>query len=420
MSSMYPNSGGVAARPCMRCGTMIVFNQSQCPQCGMYNPVPQQPPFGQFNAVPGGNMQIPPSPQMGGTVWPKTTGQLGTGWPNTLNQPPVPSQPLHQSIFSPQQGVMASGQLNNAFSPFQQSTNQASVNTLFQSSQPNVTPSPQVNIPGMAQRGWAQQAPGRYPPASLTEDEDESDRNSKRPSIWVVITILVLVCILIGSGIFVGTSILGNHGSTASSSSLTPIVTPTGTPLFSESFQNNNAGWDLSQPSGAKITLSGGKLVLESDNHELFPELLPQKTFGDFRLDIDAGLTKGNQANGYGVYIRAASTQDSPLGIYYRFEIYGNGYFGVYKGTQDANGDTQSATIKTGANTMIYPQPQINHLTVLAKGSQMIFQVNNTTVYTLVDTSYKNGSVALFVSNVSNVTGGAQATFEKLAIFADA
>jgi len=416
MASMYPNAGGAAARPCMRCGTMIVFNQSQCPQCGMYNPLPLQPQFGQHNAMPGGNGQIPPSSPMG-AGWPRATGQLGgAGWSQPANQPP--SQPLQQNIFAPQQqGVRATGQLNNSFAPFQQATNQAPLGTLFPSPQPNMTTPPQINVPGLAQRGWAQQARPGYAP-STNEDEGEPDRNSKRPSIWVLLVIFTLLFILIGGSIYVGTSILGSHSSTASGPSLTPIVTPTGTPLFGETFKNNDAGWDLSQPSGAKITLSGGKLVLESDNHELFPELLPQKTFSDFRLDVDAGLTEGNQANGYGVYIRASSTQDSPLGIYYRFEIYGNGYFGVYKGTQDANGNTQSTTIKTGANAMIYAQPQMNHLTVIAKGTQIVFQMNNATVYTLVDNSYKNGSVALFVSNVSNVTGGAQATFENLAIFA--
>ena len=47
----------------------------------------------------------------------------------------------------------------------------------------------------------------------------------------------------------------------------------------------------------------------------------------------------------------------------------------------------------------------------------MTFQINGVTVYTFSDNSYKSGSVALFVSNVSGVKAGAQATFQNLAIF---
>src|SRR5579883_941188 len=42
MSSMYP-FGGAAARPCIRCGTPLAMNESQCSRCGTYNPLPQLP-----------------------------------------------------------------------------------------------------------------------------------------------------------------------------------------------------------------------------------------------------------------------------------------------------------------------------------------------------------------------------------------
>ena len=47
----------------------------------------------------------------------------------------------------------------------------------------------------------------------------------------------------------------------------------------------------------------------------------------------------------------------------------------------------------------------------------MELSVNGVSVYTLNDSSYKGGEVALFVSNLPNVAPGAQAIFTHLAIF---
>jgi hypothetical protein len=69
------------------------------------------------------------------------------------------------------------------------------------------------------------------------------------------------------------------------------------------------------------------------------------------------------------------------------------------------------------ANSAILFAGQTNHLTVIAKGSQMSFLVNGVQVYTFSNDSYKSGSIALFVSNVQNVAAGAEATFTNLAVF---
>lgn len=250
-------------------------------------------------------------------------------------------------------------------------------------------------------------------------DDDDEDEGKKRTSPAVVAVIIVLVVAIIGGGAFGAYKFLKSNNSANNTQAPLTIVTPNGTPLFGDKFQDNKANWDLTQPPGAKITLSNGALVLESDNNKLYPELLPGgKTFGDFRLDVDAGLTKGDPSNGYGVYFRGASTQNSLLGLYYRFEIYGDGSFYIYKGFQDSNGKPQSTSLKqSGPNNAIAHEGQLNHLTIIAKGQQLTFIVNNTTVSTFTDNSYKSGTVALFVSNVEQVAPGATATFKNLAIF---
>lgn len=444
MSSMYPSFGGAAARPCMRCGAPLALNESQCSRCGMLHPLPQGQQSGMFqqgqqarSLGPSWGAQPPQAPQFpqnGGGRWPDNagssvsrglTGQAG-GWSQNTQFPGQnrsPSQPLQQQLFG-NSGTNLPGQsqafgkngtgflgqnqssLNNAFANYQQ--NQSSPNNFFAvAQQQGYGVSPQSRMDGLARRG--------YQP-----DEDE-DEGKKRPSAAVVTLIIVLLFAVVGGGVaFAGYKFL-RQGSGTANASPTPVTisTPTGSPLFSDFFKDNNANWNTTPSPGTKISISNGKLLLEADTHSLLlPELLPGKTFADFRIDVDAALAKGDTANGYGIYIRASSTPNDPLGLYYRFEVYGDGSFWIYKGTADANGNSVSTAIKqSGPNNAVYTDGNLNHLTVIAKGSQLSFIINNTTVSTFTDTSYTSGAVALFVSNIKTSTTNAQATFENLAVF---
>lgn len=451
MSSMYP-FGGAAARLCMRCGAPLGAKESQCSRCGTYNPLPQGQQFGmsqqgaQGASGPGWGMQAPQAPQFpqaGNAGWPGAMEPSGPGWGSTAqaggawpqqnnpfaeqNQQAMPSQPLQQNIFASPNGTGFPGQnqspFNNSFSTFPQNPNQASPNTFFNATQQQNgfgASSPQN---GFGASPWnTLNNPAKPAWMKGQNADDDKGKGKKRPSRGAIAVIVIVLIAVIGGGVFAGYKILKSNHSTPTATTTPAIATPTGTPLFRDTFQNNSAGWDTTQPTGAKITLANnGKLVLESDNNQLFPELLPGgKPYGDFRLDVDAGLTKGNQANGYGVFIRGASTQNSTLGLYYRFEVYGDGSFVVYKGAQDASGKQQDdplTSVNAPPNKAINPQGQMNHLTIIAKGSLLEFLVNGIAVTSFTDASYKSGTVALFVSNVRNVSGGAQATFQNLAIF---
>lgn len=451
MSSMYPSFGGAAVRTCMRCGSPLAPNESQCSRCGTYNALPQGQQFGMFQqgAQGGGpgtaglswGNQSPQSqfPQTGNGAWPGatdtstsawgSTGQAG-GWPqNSLfggqDQQAASSRP---NMFGSPNGSGFSGQnqssLNNSFSNFQQYPGQSAPNNSFNTFQQNPNQSSLNTFFNSTaqQNSYGSSVQNRPAWMARPDEEDDDDDGKKRPGAGVVILIVVLLVALIGGGGFGGYYWWTHRHPTTTAGPTIPagVQTPSITPLFSDSFQNNNAGWDKTSADGAKVTLAGdGKLVLESDNNKLFPELLPGgKTFGDLRVDVDAGLTSGDIGNGYGVYIRAASTQNSPLGLYYRFEVYGDGSFVIYKGTQDANGNSQSTALKLSPpNDAIAHEGKLNHLTIIAKGQQLSFIINNTTVSTFTDNSYKSGTVALFVSNVQKVPAGAQATFEHLAIF---
>ncbi|HEV2474059.1 MAG TPA: family 16 glycoside hydrolase, partial [Chthonomonadales bacterium] len=165
--------------------------------------------------------------------------------------------------------------------------------------------------------------------------------------------------------------------------------------------------------------VGNGKMTLEDDNNQLLWEILPGKTFSDSRLAVDATLTKGNTSNAYGIYIRGVSTATSDIGTYYRLEIYGDGTFAVFKGAQDSSGNTvnQQVYYSKSPVSAILTEGHSNHITIIAKGSSMVFMVNGVTIYSYSDTTYRSGVVALFVSNLPNLSGGAQATFANLAIF---
>lgn len=305
--------------------------------------------------------------------------------------------------------------MNNTFSGLPQNPNQSALNSSFF----NATRQNQ-NSAGASPWNTLHNRQAR-PAWMKNQDDEEEGGNKKRPGAGAVIVIVVLLIALIGGGVFAAYKIFKHNGTTTTTTTnTTTIATPTGTPLFRETFQGNKAGWDTTPPDGAKITLGGGKMVLESDNNKLFQELFPGgKTYGDFRLDLDVGLTSGDPGNGYGVYIRGASTQNSPLGLFYRFEVYGNGYFYIYKGSQKADGTLQVNSLAQSLqpSNAVNPKGKMNHLAIIAKGAKLTFIINGTTVANVNDESYKSGTMALFVSNVASVPAGAQATFQNIAIF---
>ena len=238
--------------------------------------------------------------------------------------------------------------------------------------------------------------------------------------VGILLLIIILMIILVGGG--VGYFYVASHlEKTTTNVPSTPSPTPTIPPLFSDSFQNNNNGWDLTSVSGQySVKVGGGSMVLEDDKNKLLWELIPgTKVYGDFKLVVDATLSQGDQSNGYGVFIRGASNQNNELATYYRFELYGDGTYAVFKGVLDATGNSQSNTlVDYTMDPAIQKQGGVNHIAIIANGPNMTLVVNGQTLKVVTDTSYTGGSVALFVSNLPAPTPpGAQATFNNLAIY---
>ncbi len=196
--------------------------------------------------------------------------------------------------------------------------------------------------------------------------------------------------------------------------------TTQGTPLFSDKFANNSSGWNQQSVRGSyTVTLGSGVLALENDKQSLLWEALPgTQTYSNFQLTVDAKLSKGDANNGYGVYIRGAASQGNELATYYRFELYGDSSYAIFKGSTDATGKTvDTKLVDFLVNSAIAKQGAINHIRIIARGPKLSFVVNDHLLQTVTDTNYTSGSIALFVSNLPEAKPGAQAQFSNLAVY---
>ena len=195
---------------------------------------------------------------------------------------------------------------------------------------------------------------------------------------------------------------------------------PTGSPLFADNFSSDANGWNLdSSPGAYAVTLNNGRLTMEIDKNQLLWELLPgERSYSNFTLVVNTMLSRGDQNNGYGVYIRGASNAQSDLATYYRFELYGDGSYAIFKGVTDANGtSTATKIVDYTLNAAIKKQGGTNQIMIIAKGPTLSFVANDQLLKTIRDTSYASGSVALFISNLPEAKPGMQVQFSHFAIY---
>ncbi len=228
---------------------------------------------------------------------------------------------------------------------------------------------------------------------------------------------IILVFFLLAAGIGIEIS-LRTSGVAPAHKLAYPI--PKRSPLFADSFVNDAFGWNLqSVPGKYAVAVGNGALTLEDDNHTLLWDLLPgERTYGDFTLTVNAVLSKGDQNNGYGIFIRGTSNHNTDLATYYRFELYGDASYAIFKGILDRSGKSISTKIVDYTlSPAIQKQGKINHIMIIAKGPTMSLIVNDQKVKTFSDPTYTNGSIALFVSNLTGAKPGAQVQFSQFAIY---
>lgn len=426
MSSAYPPYGGVSVRPCQRCGMSLPLNEVYCRNCGYYNTpgqssnavgiAPANAAWGE--AAPPTAYGQYPQHQYAGQQWGQSPPPAPGMQNNFYDQYPVPQlsfdMPPQQAASNNYYAVPApAGNSENYYGGANQSGNYYGGPSTPQPVSYAVPP-----VPGMTS-GFQSGTMNGSPP--LVSNQDLPRRSGKLNG-GLVVGIVILLVVLIG-GAIASYAFISRHSSSQLAQQPTAVpATPASKapPLFADSFTNNNNGWDLQgSPGKFAVTLGNGTLALEDDSNRLLWELIPgNRTFRDFQLSVDAALSKGDQINGYGIYIRGSLDQDGQLTTYYRLELYGDGTYAVFKGTVDATGkSTPTQIVDYTESPAIQKQGGLNHIKIMANGSVMTLIVNGQTLKTITDSSYTSGSIALFVSNVQNARAGAQATFSNLGIY---
>jgi Domain of Unknown Function (DUF1080) len=255
------------------------------------------------------------------------------------------------------------------------------------------------------------------------ESNTKKDQSLRRHSSVLIYSssalFLVVVCAL-SLLYFLGISPLSLFSSKVSPPKVSNNAVPKGTPLYADNFSSDANGWNLqSSPGNYRVTLGNGVLGLQVEKHNLLWEILPgERTFSNFTLMVQATLSQGDQNNGYGIFIRGSSNQRTDLATYYRFELYGDGSYAIFKGTSDTRGNfIATKMVDYTLNPAIKTRGEANQIIIIAKGAVLSFIVNGQLLKAIRDTSFSSGSIALFVSNLPQARPGAQAQFSQFAIY---
>src|SRR5260221_12449298 len=158
---------------------------------------------------------------------------------------------------------------------------------------PQSIPSPKIFFgpPGQNQQYYgAPQQPAFYssPPATYDGLQrsnlngysptgyNQPPAGKRRPKLGLVILVLGLLVVIAG-GTFAGYIFLKNQNQNSNTTTVpTSITTPSVKPLFSDAFNDDKNGWDLSSTPGKfSVKIGGGSMVLEDDEQKFVMESVP-------------------------------------------------------------------------------------------------------------------------------------------------
>lgn len=405
---------------CPRCKAVLSYDVALCDQCGYQQPANRIQTAGiqQKSVLSGYQGDFQSGTGMQPERMPVTETQVE--W-----QPITKVQEEFRSAYQPTTGIQRGYPFNHLpvrdtsesriqirhMQQMQQRQSGYPVNAFTKNSQQSMN-MPVPSVPSISSQPT---------PAYKVKEEDRPQLYTKRALIYFASVILVTIVLIFVVFHEAGQSVLSLLSHPASTHTVTKSYPlPKGTPLLRDSFIGDSSGWNLqSSPGNYSVSVANGKLSLEDDKNSLLWELLPGKqTYDNFILSVNATLSKGDLNNGYGVYIRGTSNSQSDLATYYRFELYGDSSYAIFKGMTSQSGiSTEVRMTNYIINSAIQKQGKLNHIMVIAKGPSLSFIVNGQLLTTITDHSYTGGSMALFVSNLPGAKPGAQAQFSQLAIY---
>lgn len=167
---------------------------------------------------------------------------------------------------------------------------------------------------------------------------------------------------------------------------------PQGSAAWTETF-DAPGDWHLSSDAAADVSVADGQLRIHIIEMGQVAWASGGRSYGDFRLTVEATQVSGPVDNEYGVLVRVSDDQH-----FYAFSISGDGYVRAarYNGTswEVLGPDWQpSDAVNQGEAT--------NVLEVEARGSAFVFRVNGEQVLQVEDTTYTKGDVGLYAGAFS-------------------
>lgn len=164
--------------------------------------------------------------------------------------------------------------------------------------------------------------------------------------------------------------------------------------------------WRLSSDAAAAVTIADGQLHVQVHQPQQLAWAAAGRSFGDFRLTVEATQQAGPANNEYGVLVRMDDDQR-----FYAFSISGDGYARVAlydNGNWTLLGSdwTPSPAIRQGEAT--------NTLTVETQGQQFTFQVNGETVAQVEDATLSRGEIGLYAGTFDE--GDVSVSFDHLRV----
>lgn len=161
--------------------------------------------------------------------------------------------------------------------------------------------------------------------------------------------------------------------------------------LFQDQFVGGEMGpWVLEGDALGRSSVVNEQLLLDLSAANIMQFVtLPEPTFTDFVLEVDARPLAGDPANSYGVLFRMQDTAR-----FYRFELTGNGAYiferrnGDGTWTRFVDDWTPHPAILSGSNV-------VNRIRIEAVGPNLAVYVNDTLVQQVTDATYAAGQIAL-------------------------
>lgn len=247
---------------------------------------------------------------------------------------------------------------------------------------------------------------------------------SSRHKILLSGIMLLLLLFLSGSFFFVTHSAAGQPSVSVTATKTpttqlhpsTPTVTaePTPQPLFFEDFSDHGRGWYLNDRAGYTRTFANGQLILQSTNQKRLIESLPgNKTYDNFTVSVTFTLQTGDENDSVGLYLRG----DSNLDHDYRLDIYGDMTYDLSKeGLGDDNLPENTPLLEPAHTSALKDIGQPNTLTITMQDSTITLAINGQPINALIDPTYQQGQVALFVNN-GTTSSGVTASFSQISIY---